>query len=393
MLYNGSSACKFRAVFVITAVCCVLSAVLAASLEYTNALSTVTSGNTVGLALHTALFALIGAAAAFGASKLDLSLLEKYALPIGLLGLLLTGLTFTPLGISPEGSDDRAWLSLGFFTMQPSELLKLCFIITLSAHIAGTKNINSPKSLGLLLLHSAVPTVLVWAQGDQGTALVFGVIAAGMLVSAGLSYKVIAAVMIALPLGARLASQLLLEHQKRRIAVLLDPSLDPLGTGFQQLQSRRAIAGGGLLGKGLFSDGKGFVYVSQSQNDFILAYAAQAAGVIACGVIILLLFRLCIAVTAVYSPSKFGQGIIAGTGALLFSHTLINTASALGSMPVIGVPLPFFSSGGTAMITMLTALGLVRAAAEHKTDQNQNIQKEHSHEHSHPTGNIRTRSC
>lgn len=365
-MYNSNDKGETRAIFLIPAVCCVIAVVLAASLEYTNAFTTVTSGDTDGLAVRTALYALIGAAAAYGASRLDLSLLERYSVSIGAAGLALTALTFTSLGFSPEGSDDRAWLSLGFITVQPAEVLKLCFIVTFSAHICKVGNVNRPVTLLLLLLHAAVPAALVWAQGDQGTAVIFVVIAAVMLFSGGLAYGYAAAALCSLPVGASLAFGMLRDHQKKRIEVLFDPSLDPLGTGFQQLQSRRAIAGGGLFGHGLFSNGEELVYVSQSQNDFILAYAAQAAGMLICGVMIVLLFRLCYAVAASPVRTRFAGSVTAGVGALFFSHTLINTAMALGFMPVIGVPLPFFSSGGTAMVTMLTAAGLVCAARKQK---------------------------
>lgn len=363
-MYNSNHNGRRTALFVIPAVCCVMAVVLAASLEHTNALTTVTSGSTNGLALRTALFALAGAAAAFAASRTDTELLRRCALPIGASGLVLTALTFTPLGTAPSGSDDRAWLGYGGLSFQPSEILKLCFIISFSAHLCRVKNMSRPVSALLLLLHAAVPAALVWAQGDQGTALVFAVIAAVMLVSGGLPYPYTAAALIMLPAAARLASGLLQEHQRRRIAVLFDPSLDPLGTGFQQLQSRRAIAGGGLFGRGLFTDGSSFVYVSQSQNDFILAYAGQAAGMLACAVITALLFGLCFTVTRLSAKAQtpFGQHLCSGAGGLFFAHTLINTAMALGFMPVIGVPLPFFSSGGTAMIAMLAALGFVSAA-------------------------------
>lgn len=361
-MYNSNNTKGQWALAVIPALCCVMAVVLAASLEYTNALTTVTSGSTDGLALRTGLFALAGGAAALAASRTDTALLQRFCLPIGALGLILTALTFTPLGYSPEGSDDRAWLGAGMLSFQPSEVLKLCFIVTFSAHLCRAKNISRPGSLGLLMLHGAVPAALVWAQGDQGTAVVFIIIAAVMLVAGGLPFPYLAAALIALPAGGGLLSGLLKEHQRQRIAVLFDPGLDPLGAGFQQLQSRRAIAGGGLLGKGLFTDGRGFVYVSQSQNDFILAYAGQAAGLLMCGIMTALLFGLCLAVFSVKAETPFGRSLCTGVGALFFAHTLINTAMALGFMPVIGVPLPFFSAGGTAMITMLMALGFVSAA-------------------------------
>lgn len=190
-------------------------------------------------------------------------------------------------------------------------------------------------------------------------------IAAIMMFAGGLSWKYIVSALILSPVILwAVWKWVLLEHQKQRIMVLFNPELDPLGTGYQQSQGRLALQSGGLFGKGLFSgDSKEFIYVSESQNDFIFSYAGQTAGFIGCGIIILILFAVCLRLVIDSSKcTKPGSLVCAGVFGLIFSHTFINIGMVLGFMPVIGVPLPFFSAGGTAMVTMLTGIGLVQAS-------------------------------
>lgn len=346
---------------VLILLCCGTGLLLTASLEYIGAAQDITSGSVKGLFSRQLAASAVGIAAGAAAVFIGSERLCRHALPIGLAGLLLTALTFTPLGFSPEGSDDRAWLRLGSFSIQPSELLKLCFIITFAAHIAGTgSRINSPPRLLLLLLHAALPVLPVWAQGDQGTAVVFIIIAAVMLMSAGLHAGYVVGAGLAAPAAGWIVWRFFMqEHQRQRLAVLLDPSLDPLGAGFQQAQARLAVAGGGLTGSGLFSRERDLVYVSQSQNDFIFAFAGQVGGAVLCGAVILLLNSLILRITVISARNVGVQRLVAvGAAAMLFGHTFINIAMVLGFMPVIGVPLPFISSGGTALAVMTAAAAL-----------------------------------
>ena len=351
--------------------CCSAGMLLAASMQYIGAGQEFTSGSVTGLLWTHIAAVLAGGVLCALLTLIGSDTLARHGGAVLAGGLLLTLLTFTPLGYSPEGSDDRAWISLGFTTVQPSEILKLCFIISFAAHImqAGER-INEPRDLALLLLHAAVPTGIVWAQGDQGTCVIFIVIAAAMLVVGGLSVRIITAALLLSPLAAWGAWGLLGEHQKQRLAVLLDPSLDPLGTGFQQLSAGKALASGGWFGSGLFSRERELVYVSQSQNDFIFSYAAQTGGFLLCAVIVLLLFGTVMR-AAVLSGRSRGAGRLmsAGAAAMLFAHTFINIAMVLGFMPVIGVPLPFISAGGTAVVSMLGGIGLVQAGTGPKANE------------------------
>ena len=360
------------ALLLLTGACCAIGLLLAASMEYIGENRSFTSGSVGGLFLRQTAAVSAGACACGMLSFVSARGFCRSAAAVMLFGTALTALTFTPLGVSPEGSDDRAWIALGAFGIQPSEILKLCFIISFAAHLCVRRDrINTPSGLGLLLLHAAVPTGMVWLQGDQGTAVVFMVITAGMLMTGGLKVKYIIGVMLASPAAAWVMWRFVLqEHQKQRLAVLLDPSLDPLGAGFQQTQSRLAIAEGGLLGSGLFSREGELVYVSQSQNDFVFSYAGQVGGAVLCAAVIVLEFALVLRLLSL-SAKRSGAGrlIASGTAAMLFAHSFINIAMALGFMPVIGVPLPFISAGGTAAVSMLAAVGAVQGSLFRGTDK------------------------
>lgn len=372
-MYNDSITKKSRVrrvdapLAVLTLLCCAVGALTAASQQYRGAAETFTEGDTSQLVFRYLVSLTAGAVLGAVLVIVGHRRLLKLSPIVLTIGLLVTALTFTPLGYAPEGSDDRAWLSIGGYGFQPSEFLKLCFIVSFAAHLHRLgKSLNKPSQLMLLLLHAGVPTALVWLQGDQGTALVFVFISLGMLIYAGLDSRILTAALFALPLiGFALWRFALAEHQRQRILSVLDPSRDPMGTGFQQLQARRAFASGGLLGEGLFSLEGDTVYVSQSQNDFVLSYLGRAGGLLLTAAVVILMFSLTLRIVQLSGRSGGFSGLVrSGTAALFFTHTLINVSMELGIMPVIGVPLPFISAGGTARTVMLA---LVMLACKEKT--------------------------
>lgn len=286
------------------------------------------------------------------------------------LGLVL--LTFTGLGIQREGSDDKAWLDIGITAIQPSEFLKLAFIFSFAYHLikVGDK-LNKPLNVMLLATHAAVPILLVSAQGDQGTAIVFGVIFIVMIFVAGISWKYIAAAVIASPVLALIAwNYVLLEHHKKRIRIIFNPELDPLGTGNQQRQGKIALGSGQLYGKGLF--GGEYSYVSEVQNDFIFSYLGQALGFIGCLVFLCVIAFICIKLisNALGAKDDLGKYICSGVFALFFSHYILNIGMVIGVMPVIGVPLPFVSAGGSAVLSMYIAIGMALSVHSHREKSN-----------------------
>lgn len=311
---------------------------------------------------------LLGLAAVIVLSVIDYNRIIRlwwlYA-PIAI-GLVL--LTFTGLGYKRAGADDQAWLSIGGFQLQPSELLKLAFILTFSLHLSkDEENMNKLPHMLLLCIHGAIPVGLVGLQGDYGTAIVFTVIFMATILSARIAARYIIAAAVAIPAACLLAWNFLLsDSHKNRILVLIHPGTDPKGLEYQQDLGLSALANGKVFGKGLLGT-EGYVSVPEMHNDFIFAYAGQVWGLIGSLLIIALLTFICLKVLTNCLVSKNAQGryICIGSFAMLFAHCFMNIGMVLKVMPVIGVPLPFMSAGGTAVVCMYTAIGLVNSTRCH----------------------------
>ena len=275
--------------------------------------------------------------------------------------IVLTLLTFTPLGVQREGTDDRAWLNLGITTLQPSELLKLSFIFTFALHLSRVKDhINDVKTFLLLCLHGAIPIGLIVLQGDYGSALVFVFIFVLMMFVAGLSWKLIAIGLAGSGVVAVLSWFFLLEeHHRNRFKIMFNPELDPMGAGFQQMQGRIALGSGQLFGRGLFSHN--LLNIPEVYNDFIFAYIGQTLGFVGCIAVCVLLGLICFKVLMVarMSRDELGCYICVGVFATIFFQALVNIGMVLSVMPVIGITLPFLSSGGTSVVMMYISVGMV----------------------------------
>lgn len=291
-------------------------------------------------------------------------------------GVFLVLLTFTPLGKVREGTaaDDRAWLDLGVTTIQPSEFLKIAFIVSFAYHLSKVKEkINKPMNLLLLCLHGAVPIGLIALQGDGGTAIVFGVIFILMFFVAGISWKYILSVVLASPILAILGWNFILtDNQRDRFLITFNPELDPLGLGHQQIQGKIALGSGQLHGKGLF--GGEYMYVSEMHNDFIFSYLGQVFGFIGCAALcaVIIFISIKILFNGITAKDNLGKYICIGVFAMYFSHVVLNIGMVLGVMPVIGVPLPLVSAGGSSVLSMYLAMGLVFSVYQH-SERNKSI--------------------
>ena len=308
---------------------------------------------------------LIGLGVACFISLLDydaMMRLWKLHAPVAV-GLVL--LTFV-IGVAPnpDAPTDKAWLSLGFTTFQPSELLKLSFILTFSMHLSHVKErINQPKDFLMLCLHAMFPVGLIVVQGDFGTAMVFMMIFLVMMFTAGLSLRLIlvgcGALIAALPL---LWNYLLPDFLKERFLAAQNPEqyLGGTGKGWQQYLGRIALGSGQLSGRGLFGT-EGLVTVPEAHNDFIFSYIGQTMGFVGCLLTLLLLAGLCVKIllTARMSKDLAGMLICSGVFAMLFFQIVVNIGMVLCILPVVGVTLPFFSAGGTSVIVSYVSIGLI----------------------------------
>lgn len=279
-----------------------------------------------------------------------------------IISILLVILTFTPLGIQREGTDDKAWLNFGIISIQPSELLKLSFIITISIHLVFIgKDIKNFKNIFLLFCHAMIPILLVVLQGDYGSALIFLGIFVTMLFIAGIPFKYVLLSLTSLIILIPFIWLFLFEeHHRQRIRVIFNPMLDPLNTGFQQLQGRIALGSGMLTGKGLFNANL-IDNIPEVYNDFIFSYIGQTLGFIGCLIVIFLLLFICFRILIIgnKSDSNTCRYVCIGIFSMFIFQIIINIGMVLSLMPVIGVTLPLFSSGGTSIVTMYIAIGIV----------------------------------
>ncbi len=309
----------------------------------------------------------IGLTGCLIAAAMDYHKLAKFWFLYTPLALGLFALTFTSLGYGREGADDVNWIDLGFVQLQPSEILKLVFLLTFSLHISKVKDrLNRPGHLLLLLLHAGIPMGLVAMQGDYGTAIVFAAMTVFMLFTAGLSFWYLLCGMALLPVaGWFVWNYVFGEVHRGRILVLLHPGTDPLGLEYQQDLGLKAIRAGGLFGLGLHHDD--YVVVPEMHNDFIFSFIGEAFGFVGTVVAVCILGAICLRIFADSRAAKdvMGKTICMGVFAIMFVHGLMNLGMVLKVMPVIGIPLPFLSAGGTAMVSMYLCIGLVISAYTH----------------------------
>ena len=334
---------------------------------------------------HTQLFSMIiGVGTSVFISYIDYRKLVKFWFIFAPVALVLVGLTFTSLGYKREGADDQAWLNLGFVQFQPSEVLKLVFILTFSYHLSKDEEyMNKPVHMILLCLHAMIPLGIVGLQGDYGTAIVFGAIFASMMISAKISWKYLITAPFLIAGGvAMMWFFVLSDFHKKRILILFHPGTDPDYIEYQQDLGISALRSGGIFGKGLFGDKENYVSVPEIHNDFIFTYAGQVFGFVGSVGLIIILAYICLKIFADsrVSRDRLGRFICMGAFGLVFSHCIMNIGMVLKVAPVIGVPLPFLSAGGTAMVSMYAIIGLVLSTYSHREvtynvfyDENENF--------------------
>jgi rod shape determining protein RodA len=290
---------------------------------------------------------------------------------------LLLGVEF--FGVTKKGA--TRWLNVGI-VIQPSEMLKIAMPLMLAWWFQKREGQLRPLDFGVAALLLLVPVGLVMKQPDLGTSLL--ILAAGLYVIffAGLSWKLIAPVLVvgAVGIGALVASADaicqdgvkwpgLREYQKTRVCTLLDPSKDPLGKGFHILQGEIAIGSGGLTGKGFMQGTQTHLeFIPERTTDFVFAALSEEFGLLGVGALILgflfLIFRgLWIAATG---PTLFARLLAGAVTLSLFTYAFVNMGMVSGILPVVGVPLPFVSYGGTAMVTLGLGLGILMSVARAK---------------------------
>jgi rod shape determining protein RodA len=285
--------------------------------------------------------------------------LMHLALPIYLFGvLLLIGVAL--FGDISKGA--RRWLNLGFMRIQPSELMKIAMPLMLAWYFQKHEALLRLRDYVVAAVLLLIPVALIARQPDLGTAIL--VFSAGFFVIffAGLPWKVIIGLGVAGGAAAPFAWNLLHDYQRHRILTLLDPEKDPLGKGFHIIQSTIAIGSGGILGKGW---GKGtqaqLEFIPERHTDFIFAVYSEEFGLLG-NLVLLVLYSLLIGrglMIAANAATLFARLLAGAVTLIFFTYAFVNMGMVSGILPVVGVPLPFVSYGGTALVTLFLGIGIL----------------------------------
>lgn len=326
--------------------------------------------------IHAAVM-LVGFPIAFFVSNIDYHKIAKLWKPMAILFGVLTILQFTVLGTvrggnnlagTETGSANLNWINLGFTKIQPSEFLKVAFIVTFAFHCSMVLHkINEPKTFIKLVAHAMVPVLIIFLQKDYGTMLIFLTITPSMLLVSGINWKIVsigigcAAIMLVLFMTNTLPEFLL-----KRFIVLQDLEKYKDGAGWQQYHGNIALSSGKIFGKGFTSENI-LVDTPELHNDMIFVHIGQTLGFIGCLATLIWICAVCIRILqhAKNAQDNLGYLICIGCFSLVFFQSAVNIGMALSLTPVVGVNLPFFSSGGSSAIANFLLLGLILSVQKH----------------------------
>lgn len=305
----------------------------------------------------------LGLVACMVVSFIDYDIIIKLW-PVIAAGSLFLMLLLIPFGVTPSGRDDaRSWLKIGKLFLQPSEILKIGFIITFSKHLSVLKNdLSSVKNVFFLCVHAMIPIALVVYTGDMGSALIFMMMFVGMMFIGGVHWVYFPLGVVAVGAALPVVWYKIFDNiQRNRILALIDPQSYP-NEIYQQQQASNAIREGGFFGTGLFNgpytqSGS----VPESSNDMIFSVICEETGLI--GAFVLLLAFALLAIRIVYvakrSNNYAASMLCYGVMFMIIAQVIINIGMCLKLLPVIGITLPFISSGGSSVISLYLAVGLV----------------------------------
>jgi rod shape determining protein RodA len=319
------------------------------------------SGQSVGTVVRTALRLLLGTVAMLLLARVNPNFLRRstpwlYAAGCGLLLIVAA--------IGHVGMGAQRWLNLGLFRFQPSELMKLAVPMTCAWYLHERPLPPGWGSLAMLTLVILIPVGLVAIEPDLGTAALIAVAGMLVIVLAGLRVRVMVALVAIAALAAWFGWRVMHDYQRKRVLTFLDPQTDPLGAGYHIIQSQIAIGSGGVFGKGWMNGSQAQLeFLPERSTDFIFAVVGEEFGLL--GLLLLLLLYLFVAGRALYLATQtqdtFAR-LLAGSLALtFFVYVFINAGMVTGLLPVVGVPLPLVSYGGSSVVTLLAGFGILMA--------------------------------
>jgi len=292
--------------------------------------------------------------------------LMRVAVPLYLVGLMLL------VGVALFGevvNGARRWLDVGITRIQPSEFMKIAVPLTLAWYFDRNEATLRLRDYAIATLLLLVPVGLIIKQPDLGTAVLISASGFFVLFLAGLSWKIMAGLGLAGAAAAPLLWSLLHDYQRRRILTLLDPMQDPLGAGYHTIQSTIAVGSGGLLGKGWMEGTQSHLeFIPERTTDFIFAVYSEEFGLLG-NMILLLMFMAVITrglMISANAPNLFSRLIAGAITLTFFTYAFVNMGMVSGILPVVGVPLPLVSYGGTSLVTLMLGFGILMSIQTHR---------------------------
>ena len=290
----------------------------------------------------------------------------RFALPAYLVGI---GLLIAVALAGDVVNGARRWLHVGVTRFQPSEMLKLALPLMLAWYFHTNESTLKVRDYFIAALLLAVPFGLILRQPDLGTAGLVGTAGFFVIFFAGMSWKIIGAISAAGAAALPLLWGFLHDYQRRRVLTLLDPTSDPLGAGYHIIQSTIAVGSGGLSGKGWLNGTQAHLeFIPERHTDFIFAVFSEEFGLIG-NLTLLVLYTLLIArglMIATNAATLFGRLLAGSISLQFFVYAFVNMGMVSGILPVVGVPLPFLSYGGTALLTLFIGVGILMSIQRHR---------------------------
>ncbi len=319
-----------------------------------------------------------GALLMLGIALIDIRFIARLAWPayLGCVGLLVMVMQMGHIG---KGA--QRWIDLGGFQLQPSELMKIALVLALASwfHRASWERIGNPLFLIPPIIAVAIPVLLVLRQPNLGTAMITCLLSGAMFFAAGVRWWKFLLVALPIPFAAQIAYSHLRDYQRARIDTFLHPESDPLGAGYNIIQSKIALGSGGIWGKGFLQGTQGHLdFLPEKQTDFIFTMIGEEFGLVGALAVMGLLTMIILGgmLIAMRCQHQFGRLVALGISVNFFLYVFVNIAMVMGAIPVGGVPLPLVSHGGSAVITVMVGFGILMSVHVHRDVEFANMRDE-----------------
>jgi rod shape determining protein RodA len=324
------------------------------------------SGQSIDRVLTHAINMVVALSVMWMVAQLPPQKLMRFALPAYMVGLLLL------IGVAVSGevvNGARRWLNLGITRIQPSEIMKIAVPLMIASFLDKRETELTARTFGFAAILLVLPVALIVRQPDLGTALLITASGFFVLLLGGLSWKIIIGLLAAGATSLPFVWKHMHDYQRERVLTLLDPSTDPLGAGYHIIQSTIAVGSGGVVGKGWLRGTQSHLdFLPERTTDFLFAVYSEEFGFV--GDLLLLVLYTAIVVRglmiAISAPTLFTRLMAGSITFTLATYAFVNMGMVSGIMPVVGVPLPLMSYGGTSMVTMLLGFGILMSIATHK---------------------------